>query len=187
MGRPLIETRWRVVVGLLGPEVVLDEDDVGPVSITLQFVPKTWHLNKPDDPTAALQVQAQYQLNICSEKTPGGEDVLTLDFALQAQAQFNYNTQTKQITGFQWLDGGQLSSTQKKFLGEFIDLQEFVQLLDGVTFQGSDPPSKTDLDRNTRSKTVKSSVTSVLQAAVGVQVNFNLSKHLILFIQIRDR
>lgn len=176
-----------VILRMIGPEVELKADDVGPVSITLQFVPTTWHLNKPSDPWT-VQVQAQYQVNILTHKNAKQQDVLTVDFSMQAQASFVYDNRTGQVTNFGWMDGGQLSSTQKGVLLDFIDLQEFAQLLSGVTFEldnPSSPPSKAELDAKIRSKTVDSKVSSVLQGAVGFQINFNLTKNMILFVQFQ--
>jgi hypothetical protein len=161
-----------------GPNI--DEEDVGPFSISLMFQPTTWHLNKPSDPSS-LQVQGSYKFNIASEKTPTGKDVLGLDFSLQAQAQVTYDTQQKKVVSTQLLSGGQLTLTEFKFLSEIIDMQEFVGLLDGVTF--GDDPNKTNPSSLIRSKTVSSTVLATLQTAAGVQINLNLSKSLSLFIQ----
>ena len=155
--------------------------DAGPVakdlglSVSLTFVPTTWHWNKKLDPQdrdpPSLQVQGQYQLNIRHG------DTWSLDYSLQAQMTFAYDTiRTRRISQAQFMAGCQLSMTEQKILSDFIELQEFVQLLDGVTFTP-------DNAGRAISKTVPSPVVATNQVAAGLQINFKLSKSLTLLIQ----
>jgi hypothetical protein len=169
------------VIARAGPYLKLPDLADGQVSITLMFIPQTWHLNNPSDP-AALQVQGAYQLNIASEKRPyEKDDDFSLDFSLLAQATLMYDTVRRQLIG-QPMVGGQLTLTEHKFLLDIIDLQEFAQMLDGVTFGEGSPPSKT-VSRTATGK-VSSTTLATVQGAVGVQINFNVIKNkLALFIQ----
>jgi hypothetical protein len=168
----------RLVVGISGPELTPeDDDDDGGLSISFMITPRTWHEAKAggsQDPSS-LQVQCAYQFNITRGKKRTGGRLWSLDYSLQGQAQFFYDTDKKRVAG-QVMFGGQLTLTEQNFLGKVFQLQEFVSMLDGITFTA-------DMAGKNIRKTVSAPVVGTTQLGAGLQVNFKLSKSVTLFIQ----
>jgi hypothetical protein len=146
-------------------------DDSSPLTIGVMFIPKQLHWGvkgtsgQSADPPA-LQVQGQYAFKFHREGKAGFE------WAPIVQGTFMYDDGKKQVIGQPML-GGQ--GTFEAFLAPIVQLQVFVQVLEGATFEVGKGVGGS----------ISCSAVGTTQAAFGVQAVFSLpgSKHLQLVLQ----
>jgi hypothetical protein len=146
-------------------------DDSSPLTIGVMFIPKQLHWGvkgtsgQSADPPA-LQVQGQYAFKFHREGKAGFE------WAPIVQGTFIYDDGKKQMIGQPML-GGQ--GTFEAFLAPIVQLQVFVQVLEGATFEVGKGVGGS----------ISCSAVGTTQAALGVQAVFSLpgSKHLQLVLQ----
>lgn len=146
-------------------------DDGSPLTIGVMFIPKQlhWGVKGTKGQTAdppALQVQGQYAFKFHREGKAGFE------WAPIVQGTFMYDPTKKQVIGQPML-GGQ--GTFEAFLAPVVQLQVFVQVLEGATIE---------VDKSV-SGSISCGTVGTTQAAAGLQAVFSLpgSKHLQLVLQ----
>jgi hypothetical protein len=146
-------------------------DDGSPLTIGVMFIPKQlhWGVKGTKGQTAdppALQVQGQYSFKFHREGKAGFE------WSPIVQGTFMYDTTKKQVIGQPML-GGQ--GTFEAFLAPVVQLQVFVQILEGATIE---------VDKGV-SGSISCNTVGTTQAAAGLQAVFSLpgNKHLQLVLQ----
>jgi hypothetical protein len=146
------------------------DDDGSPVTVGVMFTPQTFHESSSGNSTdpPAVQVQGQYTFKFHRDGKAGFE------FSPVAQAQFMYDPTHKQLVTQPML-GAQAAWVE--FLTQTIQIQEFAQMMDGVTLEIGKPIGKT----------LTAKALSTTQAAIGVQAVFSLGgKHLQLVLQAQE-
>lgn len=148
-----------------------DADDGSPLTIGVMFIPKQlhWGVKGTKGQTAdppAVQVQGQYTFKFHRDGKAGFE------WSPIVQGSFMYDDTKKQVIGQPML-GGQ--GTFEAFLTPVVQLQAFVQILEGATIE---------VDKSV-SGSLSCSTVATTQAAAGLQAVFSLpgSKHLQLVLQ----
>ncbi len=148
-----------------------DDDDGGPLTLGVMFVPKQLHTTvkgpaAPASDPKTIQVLGQYE--IAAHKA--GKKIKFSWFAV-AQASFFYDPDTKKLTSQPML-GAQ--GTVDAFIVKLVHMQAYLQMLEGATFEVGKKLGKLEAFPPL----------ATTQVAAGVQAVFNIyGKHLQLVLQ----